>query len=123
MLSHLICPWNESHLEDSRTGDKGSQDFIWHQDASNQKVYGRLTITTESHIQAGWILGSQYLVLRKGKILPHLDLRIQGEDIPNIIDNPIKCLGEWFGATLKDKEAINQLQVRLSQNLKTIDKT
>ncbi|XP_060584572.1 uncharacterized protein LOC132740645 [Ruditapes philippinarum] len=66
---------------------------------------------------------SRYLVLRKGKILPHVDLKIQGEDIPRIIDNPIKCLGKWFDATLKDKEAINQLQVSLSQNLKTIDKT
>jgi hypothetical protein len=28
-----------------------------------------------------------------------------------------------FDASLKDKEAINQLQVSLSQNLKTIDKT
>jgi hypothetical protein len=93
-----------------------------------------ITITKESHIQSRWILGalektpslarikfkqrmSRYLVLRKGKILPHVDLKIQGEDIRRIIDNPIKCLGKWFDATLNDKEDINQLQVSLSQNL------
>jgi len=85
-----------------------------------------ITITTQSHIQAGWILGvleetaswarmkfkprkSRYLVLRKGKITPQVALKIQGEDIPRITANPIKCLEKWFDATLKDKEAINQL--------------
>jgi len=99
-----------------------------------------ITITTQSHIQARWILGvleetaswarmkfkpikSRYLVLRKGKITPQVALKIQGEDIPRITDNPIKCLGKWFDATLKDKEAIIQLQVSLCYNLKTIDKT
>jgi len=40
-VSHLVCPWNELHLEGSITGNKGSQDDIWHQDAPNQRVCGR----------------------------------------------------------------------------------
>jgi hypothetical protein len=48
-------------------------------------------------------------------------LKIQAEDIPRILDTPIKNFGKWFDATLKDKEAINQLQVSLSQHLKNID--
>jgi hypothetical protein len=36
----------------------------------------------------------------KGKILPHVALKIQAEDTPRIIDNLINSLGKWFGATL-----------------------
>jgi hypothetical protein len=55
---------------------------------------------------------------QEGKILPHVDMKIQGEDISRI-----KCFGKWFDAILNDKEAINQFQISLSQNLKTINKT
>ena len=78
-----------------------------------------LIITTTTHVQAGWVLGakeetatwarmkfkpskSRCLVVKKGKITQRFRLKIQEEEIPSIIDNPIKCLGKWYDDTSRD---------------------
>ena len=43
---------------------------------------------------------SRFLILRRGKVWQKITLRVQGEDIPSLIDNPVKCLGKWFDTTL-----------------------
>ena len=65
-----------------------------------------LTVTTSSHIQARWILSaleevvtwarlkfkprtSRSMIL-KGQITTKFQLKIQGDEIPTIVDNPIK---------------------------------
>jgi len=70
-------------------------------------------IPTESHIQARWILNalkdvvtwarmsikpmkSLVLILRKDKVWPNTTLRVQSEEIPSLINNPVKCLGQWL---------------------------
>ena len=84
-----------------------------------------LTLTTDTHIQARWILKaleetaswakmtfkprkSRSLVIRKGRVTQSVNLTIQGENIPSFIGNPIKCLGKWFDDTLGDKAYIYQ---------------
>ena len=75
----------------------------------NRGFMDDLTVTTQTHVQAGWILKaledttswekmkfkfriSRYLVVKKGVNTERFTLTIQGENIPAIQDNPIKCL-------------------------------
>lgn len=68
-----------------------------------------LTVITPTHVQARWVLAelermatwakmifkpkkSRSLVIQKGKATERFKLIIQGEMIPNIQGNPIKCL-------------------------------
>ncbi|XP_052236077.1 uncharacterized protein LOC127847893 [Dreissena polymorpha] len=71
-----------------------------------------LTITTESHIQARWIL-------------PALeDVVSWGEDIPSLIDNPVKCLGKWFDTTLGDsRNNTERIRQQLRNGLAKIEGT
>jgi hypothetical protein len=99
-----------------------------------------ITITTETHIQARWILSSleetaswarmiftsrksRFLFIRKGRVTTQFKLRVQGKDIPSIVDNHVKCLGKWFDASLKDSEAIGKLKDQVNDGLKRIKKT
>jgi hypothetical protein len=66
---------------------------------------------------------SRGLVIKKGRVTSQFPLKIQGETIPSIVDNPIKCLGKWFDASLKDKEAITGLQEQTVQGLKRINRS
>ena len=34
-------------------------------------------------------------------------MQIQGEEIPSIVENPIKCIGKWFKGSLTDTESID----------------
>ena len=94
---------------------------------ANRGFMNDLTITTETHIQARWILKaldetvtwarmvfkprkSRCLVLRKGKVTSQFKLLIQGEEIPTLVDNPIKCLGKWFDSSLSDKSSQGRLR-------------
>lgn len=106
----------------------------------NRGFMDDITITTQSHIQTRWILSSledtvswarmkfkpkksRCLIIRKGHVTTQCTLTIQGEAIPSIKDNPIKCLGKWFDATLKDKEAIAGMKEQLEQGLKKIQQS
>ncbi|CAC5418562.1 unnamed protein product [Mytilus coruscus] len=99
-----------------------------------------LTVTTSSHIQARWILSaleevvtlarmkfkprkSRSMILRKGQITTKFQLKIQGDEIPTIVDNPIKCLGKWFDDTLKDNTSVKTVQTQVVDWLKKVDKS
>ncbi|CAC5403354.1 unnamed protein product [Mytilus coruscus] len=99
-----------------------------------------LTVTSSSHIQARWILlaleevvtwarmkfkpkKSRSMILRKGQITTKFQLKIQGEEIPTIVDNPIKCLGKWFDDTLKDNSNMKTVQTQIAEWLKKADKS
>ncbi|XP_052280954.1 uncharacterized protein LOC127878469 [Dreissena polymorpha] len=100
-----------------------------------------LTITTESHIQARWILSaleefvswarmafkprkSRFLILRRGKVWQKITLRVQGEDIPSLIDKPVKCLGKWFDTTLGDsRNNTERIRQQLRNGLAKIEGT
>ena len=94
---------------------------------ANRGFMNDLTITTETHIQARRILKaldetvtwarmvfkprkSRCLVLRKGKVTSQFKLLIGGEEIPTLVDNPIKCLGKWFDSSLSDKSSQGRLR-------------
>ena len=104
----------------------------------NRGFMDDLTITTQTHIQARWILKalddtatwarmkfkpkkSRYLVIKKGVSTERFLLTIQGENIPAIQDNPIKCLGKWYDASLKDQNNINRIKTQLHTGLKQIN--
>ena len=99
-----------------------------------------LTIRTDTHIQARWILKaleetaswarmtfkakkSRSLIIKKGKVTQKFELTIQGEKIPSIIGNPIKCLGKWFDETLGDKVNIQRIEQQVREGMRNIDKT
>lgn len=81
-----------------------------------------LTVITPTHVQARWVLAeldrmatwakmifkpkkSRCLVIQKGKTTERFKLFVQGEVIPNIQGNPIKCLGKWYDDSLTGKTA------------------
>ena len=107
---------------------------------TNRGFMDDLTIFTESHIQARWILQaledtvswarmkfkpnkSRCLIIRKGQVTDKFPLRIQEEVIPSLKKHPIKCLGKWFDASLKDHNNVNRLRQQVKDGMQTIDKT
>ena len=85
----------------------------------NRGFMDDLTVTTTTHIQARWILSaledtvnwarlkfkarkSRSLIIKRGRVTGKFKLKVQKEEIPSIIDSPIKCLGKWFDASLND---------------------
>lgn len=99
-----------------------------------------LTITTVMHFQARWVLEtldniatwarltfkarkSRRLVIRKGRVTSKFGLQIQGEVIPSIEDSPIKCLGKWFDASLKDGASVADVVKQTDEWLKKIDRS
>ena len=61
-------------------------------------------------------------MLGRGKLL-QLKLRIQGEEIPSVVDKPIKYLGKWFdkssGDTINVKEVVEQTRLRSKKTNKS----
>ena len=99
-----------------------------------------LTITTKTHVQARWLLSalektatwarmkfkpkkSRSLIIKKGQPTKKFNLKVQGEDIPSLMDSPIKCLGKWYDATLSDGENSKHIKSQLNHGLKAIDHT
>ena len=99
-----------------------------------------LTITTTSHVQARWILKtlgalaswarmafkprkSRSMVIRRGKLTDAFELQVQGEKIPTIRENPIKCLGKWYDDTLGDRNNISGTARQADEWLRRIDKS
>lgn len=98
------------------------------------------TITTETHVQARWILSaleevvtwarmkfklkkSSVLIVKKGQICSKFKLSVQGEMIPSLVDNPTKCLGKWFDDSLSNRNNIGRLQTMVQEGLKNMEKT
>ena len=48
---------------------------------------------------------------------------VQGEKIPSIIGNPIKCLGKWHDETMCDRTDISRIEQQVSEGMRNIDKT
>ncbi|XP_045195004.2 uncharacterized protein LOC123550644 [Mercenaria mercenaria] len=107
---------------------------------ANRGFMDDLTVSTKTHIQARWVLSaldeaatwarmkfkakkSRSLVIRKGQTTKKFNLQVQGEDIPFIVDSPIKCLGKWYDASLKDANNIQRIKNQLQEGLKQIDQT
>ena len=99
-----------------------------------------VTITTVSHIQARWVLEilddvatwarmsfkaskSRSMIIKKGKVTNKFCLKIQEEIIPSIEEKPVKCLGKWFDASLKDGNNINDAVQQAEDWLKKIEKS
>ncbi|XP_019639899.1 PREDICTED: uncharacterized protein LOC109481744 [Branchiostoma belcheri] len=97
-----------------------------------------LTITTESVLSARWMLKSldktatwarlkfkarkcRKLVMRKGKLSDRLQLKIQGEDIPSVSEQPIKSLGKKFDASLGDRENCKDFKQQVVKGLQAIE--
>ncbi len=98
-----------------------------------------LTVITPTHVQARWILTeldrmatwekmvfkpkkSRSLVIQKGKTTGWFKLLVQGEVIPNIQGNPVRCLGKWYDESLSDKNSISSTRKQVEEWLKKIDK-
>lgn len=60
------------------------------------------------------------MIIKKGQISQQFQLKVQGEVIPSIVENPIKCLGKWFDDTLGDKNSIEMTQKQVKDWLKRI---
>ena len=105
---------------------------------SNRGFMDDMTVTTETHIQARWVLTaleetatwarmqfkpakSRSLVIKKGKVTERFKMTIQGEDIPSLSNNPVKCLGKWFDASLSDKSSQARLQQQAEEGFRRID--
>ena len=99
-----------------------------------------LTVITPTHVQARWVLAelermatwakmifkpkkSRCLVIQKGKTTEKFKLLVQGEVIPNIQGNPIKCLGKWYDDSLSDKNSISSTLKQVEEWLNKIDKS
>ncbi len=107
---------------------------------TNRGFMDDLTVTTQTHIQARWVLKaleeaatwarmnfkpkkSRSLVIKSGSVTKRFTLQVQGEDIPSIMDSPIKCLGKWFDSSLSDKANVERIRSQLQEGLKQIDKS
>ena len=59
---------------------------------------------------------SRCTIVRQTKVTSQLKLRIQGEEIPSVVDEPIKNLAKWFdkspGDTINVKEVVEQTSLR-----------
>lgn len=58
----------------------------------------------------------------KGKLAEH-HFYINEEPIPTVAENPIKSLGCWYDASLRDTAQVDQIREATISSLKTIDKT
>ncbi|XP_030008310.1 uncharacterized protein LOC115431800 [Sphaeramia orbicularis] len=99
-----------------------------------------LTVTTTTHVEARWVLTvldrmatwarmkfkpkkSRCMVIRKGKVTNRVTLHVQGEVIPSIRENPIKCLGKWFDDSLTDRKNISSTEKQAEEWLRRIEKS
>ena len=50
-------------------------------------------------------------------------MKKQNEEIPSVVEEPVKCLRKWFDYSLKDHGSIKQLEGKVKHGLGKIDKT
>ena len=98
-----------------------------------------MTITTKTVIEGRWTLEelgklidwarmkfkaakSRSLVIQKGKVTKKT-FYVTGERIPTVSENPVKCLGKQFDATLGDKENMKNVEQQLAEWLTRIDQS
>ncbi|XP_060084783.1 uncharacterized protein LOC132564122 [Ylistrum balloti] len=66
---------------------------------------------------------SRSLIIKKGRVTQRFQLTVQGEDIPSILGNLIKCLGKLFDPTLKDTINIRKVVQQVVEGMRNINKT
>ena len=66
---------------------------------------------------------SRSLVIKKGQATKKSNLRVQRENIPSIMDSPIKCLGKWYDASLEKANNFQRIKNQLQEGLEQIDGT
>lgn len=93
-----------------------------------------------THVHARWVLEtldnvaswarmlfkarkSRSLVIKKGRVTSKFSLQVQGEVIPSIVENPIKCLGKWLNASLTDGANVTDAVKLAEEWLKKTDKS
>lgn len=98
-----------------------------------------LTVTTTTHVEARWVLTvldvamwarmkfkpkkSRSMVIRNGKLTNKIKLHLQGEVIPSIQENLIKCLGKWFDESLTDRNHIASTEKQTEDWVRRIKKS
>lgn len=65
---------------------------------------------------------SRSISIIKGKPSDHR-FHIGEEPIPTVSEKPVKSLGRWYDASLKDKEQVEQLRKEVASGLENIDRT
>lgn len=65
---------------------------------------------------------SRSISLVKG-VLSDLKFFIGDDPIPTVSEQPVKSLGRWYDASLKDKDQVQQLRKDINSGLKSIDNT
>lgn len=65
---------------------------------------------------------SRSISIIKGKLSDHR-FHIGEEPIPTVSEKPVKSLGRWYDASLKDKEQVEQLRKEVASGLEKIDRT
>ncbi len=95
-----------------------------------------MTVTTKSAVGTRWILRglesmlswarmkckpkkSRSLVVKRGKVTNTIRFEVQGEQIPTVSEQPVKCLGKWYDDTMKDvqnnRKTVRQTEKWLKQ--------
>lgn len=101
------------------------------------KLHGRPYITLASQIGHFFTAGhtitwthtklkpkkSKCLVLIKAQISKRFRMKVQGENIPSIVDNLIKCPGKWFDESLSDTNLSEEIKPILTSWLKQVNKS
>ncbi|KAI8501656.1 hypothetical protein Bbelb_209270 [Branchiostoma belcheri] len=99
-----------------------------------------ITLTTVTHVEARWMLAeldymatwarmrfkpkkSRCMIIKKGKVTSRFKLEVQGEPIPSIVGNPIKCLGRWFDDSLTDRHNVDSTVQQTEEWLRRIEKS
>ena len=63
------------------------------------------------------------LVFMKGQVKDKIPRSIQEEIVQSLNNQPIKCLGKWCDASLKDHTNVNRLRQQAKVGMETIEKT
>ena len=126
-------------LETGRKGCRGPVAVDGTRHPSCRAFMDNVTVLTSSIICNQWVLKalekmanwgrmqfkpskSRSLCLQKGKVTKHA-FSVQGERIPMIQEEKITCLGKVYDSSLKDINSIKDVQEKLSEWLRTIDKS
>lgn len=88
--------------------------------ACTRQLLGKL----QDNIKWAWMKvkpsKSRSISVVKGKLAEH-HFYISGEPIPTVAEKPIKSLGRWYDASLRDTTQVDQIREDTISSLKTID--
>ncbi|XP_061763241.1 cell division cycle protein 20 homolog [Nerophis ophidion] len=82
--------------------------------------------TTWQHLEVGIMAGctvSSLIFTMAMEVMRALRFCIGENPIPTMSQQPVKSLGRWYNASLKDKHQVEQLRQEIAKSLDNIDKT